>query len=319
VVNGAANRRVLAADVGGTAIKLGAVSFSPAPTVAARRSIPTDSDLDFGDAMERLAGGLRDVAADAGWDLDAVDGAGLGIPGLVRRDGRLLFAPHLQAWIGRDVPRALSRVLGLSVHADNDANAFARAEWQFGAGAGSRDAVFLTLGTGIGGGLVADGRLLRGRSGLAGEPGHATIVVDGKPCPCGSRGCAERYVGNEAITRRAAESPALRRELGEAPEPRAVYEAAERGSEAAREVWRETGRYLGALLVTLANVLDPERFVIGGGVAGAGEWLLGPAREQLLTTSLVARHDPPQVIAAGLGDGAGMVGAASLVPPPDSA
>jgi glucokinase len=308
--------RLFGVDVGGTGIKLGAVEIEGGrPRIVSRRVIHEHRGRSFEAGMDLVAASLTSLADELGWG--RAHGLGIGCPGLVLRDeGVLTQAPNLPSWNGGNLRRALRSRTGLEVRVDNDANAFALAEWLWGAGEGARDAVFLTLGTGIGGGLVSAGHMLRGRHGFAGEPGHMTLVRDGIPCPCGNSGCAERYVGNKAIVDRALAHPGLAADpfLSGLPNltPRALSEAAEQGSAAAREVWEEVGGALGGLLVSLVNLLDPERIVIGGGVAQAGAWIFEPARRHLLRFSLVARQAPPEVVPATLGTDAGMLGAAGL-------
>jgi glucokinase len=210
----------------------------------------------------------------------------------------------------------LAADLELPVRVDNDVNAFALAEWLWGAGERSRDAVFLTVGTGIGGAIIAGGRLLRGSSGFAGELGHSTLVLGGIECPCGNHGCAERYVGSKGIMDAARRHPDFAEDSllrDEDLTPRALSLAADQGSKVGREVLAEAGRALGGLLVSLINTLNPERVVIGGGVAQAGTLLLDPARDHLTRHSLVARHSPPEILAAALGEQAGLLGAAALL------
>lgn len=309
-------RRFLAVDIGGTGIKLGAVEIAEAPRLLARDVLHGHADMDPAPVLDAVAARLRKLAADAGWR--EAEGVGVGSAGLIERDtGTIRFSPNLPAWAGAGLGEGLSSRLGMPARVDNDVNAFSLAEWRWGAGAGVPNAVFLTLGTGIGGAAIADGRLVRGAQGFAGEPGHATVVLDGLPCPCGNRGCAERYVGTNDIVE------AARRHPGFAGDPclaqsdpltsRVVTEAAEQGSVVAREVLAEAGRALGGLLVTLVNIFNPERVIIGGGVAQAGTWILDPAREHLNTRSLVARHARPLVLPAALGADAGLLGAAALL------
>ena len=266
--------------------------------------------------LDEVAWALSALVEAAGWD--AAEGVGVGSAGLIDRDlGAICFSPNLPSWTGARLGEGLARRLGIPARIDNDVNVFALAEWRWGAGGGAANAAFLTLGTGIGGAFIADGRLLRGANGFGGEPGHATVVLDGIPCPCGNRGCAERYVGTNDIV------SAARRHPGFAGDPylariepltsRGVSDAAAQGSGVAREVLAQAGHALGALLVTLVNIFNPERIVIGGGVAGAGAWILDPAREHLSVRSLVARAAPPLLLPAGLGSDAALLGAAALL------
>jgi glucokinase len=306
----------LAVDIGGTSIKLGAVEVGGTHRVLNRAAIAGHATRDPDAVLDEMAKALTALADEAGWSKP--DGVGVGSAGLINsREGVIEFSPNLPAWTGFALGPGLRRRLDLPVHVDNDVNVFTLAEWMWGAGGRLPNVVFLTLGTGIGGGIVADGRLLRGADGFAGEPGHVTLDMAGFDCACGNRGCAERYVGNKDIVAATRRHPGFgkddRLRQADPLTPEIVSEAAAAGSKVAAEVMRDAGRALGALLVTLVNLLNPERVVIGGGVAQAGPLILDPAREHLLRHSLVARHAPPEILAAGLGTEAGLLGAAALL------
>jgi glucokinase len=313
-------RRLLGVDVGGSSIKFGALELDLPDSGDPPRLLGTDTLTghnrgSFDAAMDRLADALRGLVSRVGWE--EPDSVGLGVPGLVARDtGVLHEAPNLHVWDGRAPGEELHRRLGHPVALDNDANAFALAEWRWGAGRGARNAVFLTVGTGIGCGLVVENHLVRGGSGFAGEPGHIRILPRDLRLGPGTSEEAEGYAGTEAIVARAtahpdrASDPVLQDRDPLTPE--ILHDAAERGSRVAADVWEDVGRGLGELLVTLVNVLNPERIVIGGGIGQAGRWLLDPARDYLSRHSLVARHSPPGIVVAALGPEAGLLGAAAL-------
>ena len=235
-----------------------------------------------------------------------------------------MFAPHL-AWRNEPLRDDVAAALGdLPVIVENDANAAAWAEWRFGAAQGESRLVCVTLGPGIGGAIVLDGVVQRGRWGMAGEFGHMVVVPDGRRCECGNRGCLEQYASGNVLGREA-------RELAEAGSPVTVplveraggdisqlvgpliTEAAMDGDPVAIELFDEVGRWLGIGLANLAAALDPGTFVIGGGVSDAGELLLGPARESFRRT-LTGRGFRPEarIVKAALGPESGMVGAADL-------
>jgi glucokinase len=312
-------QRLIGVDLGGTAIKLGAVLAGPdaAPRILARDRIEGHGDRDPKPVIEDLLRRIRSLIEEAGWSGDDAVPVGIGSAGLIEREtGRIAFSPNLPGWSGTELGRELKEGLGRPVRVDNDVNAFALAEWTWGAGKQAANAIFLTVGTGIGGAWIVDGRLVRGSRGFAGEPGHATLVLDGIPCPCGNRGCAERYVGKEALVAAARRHPEFARVARltdlDPLTPEGLYEAAGAGSAVAEAVFLEAGRALGALLVGLVNIANPERVIVGGGIAQSGDLLLGPARRHLERHSLVARYAPPEVIPADLGEEAGLLGAAAL-------
>lgn len=308
-------KRVIGVDVGGTGIKLGAVRVDGSPELLADRVIHDHAALPVEDVLRRIEEEIRRLLDTAGWD--APDGIGVGSAGLVRsQDGVVVTSPNLPRWTDAPIGSRLQERVGVPVRVDNDVNAFALAEWRWGAGKGTDDVVFLTVGTGIGGAVITGGRLLRGKDGFAGEPGHATLVLGGISCPCGNEGCAERYVGNQGIVDAARRHPGFGKDerLRDADPltPKTLFEAATAGSAVATTVLADAGRALGGLLVTLVNLMNPERIVIGGGVARAGDYLLGPARDHLARRSLVARHAPVEVVPAALGEHAGILGAAAV-------
>lgn len=224
---------------------------------------------------------------------------GLGLPGMMRRDGHLAFAPNLQTASGADLGAQLGSALANpSVFCENDANCAALAEHEWGAGRGIGDFVMVTLGTGIGGGVIADGQLVRGRSGFAGEIGHMVVVANGAPCPCGGRGCWERYAsggGLHRLTREAALEGRLATLVeqcaGDPKRVRAedVTAAAAEGLDEAVTLLREVGWWLALGLANLAAILDCGHFVIGGGLSSASEFVLPAAREYL--AELVEGYD----------------------------
>jgi glucokinase len=205
--------------------------------------------------------------------------------------------------------------LGLPVRLENDANAAAYGEYAAGAARGASNAVVLTLGTGIGGGIIIDGRLHRGRA-FAGEIGHMTVDLHGAPCPCGNTGCLERLASAGAIVRNVTALLESGREstleAGPGLSAEQVASAALAGDSVAVEALEAAGRALGAGLATIGLVLDPDVIVIGGGVAAAGEPLLGPAREEFSHRAYIGGAELTPVVPAVLGNTAGVVGAALL-------
>ncbi|GHC69886.1 glucokinase [Nocardiopsis terrae] len=305
-------------DIGGTKVAAGVVT--PGGRVLARLRTQTPERSKSPSVVEDT---IVSVVSELRREF-AVRAVGVGAAGFVdERRSRVLFAPHL-SWRQEPLRDALSLRLGLPVVVENDANASAWAEVRAGSGQGVDDVVVVNLGTGIGGAIVLDGRLRRGRYGIAGEFGHMTVVPGGHRCECGNRGCWEQYASGNALTREArelvaAESPvagALSQAVGGDPgliTGALVSELARKGDPACRELLEEAGGWLGSGLANLAAAFDPELFVIGGGVSEVGELLLGPARSAF-GKALTGRGYRPQarVAAAALGNEAGVIGAADL-------
>ena len=305
-------------DVGGTKVAGGVVDEQ------GRVLAQTRGDTPATDAV-RIRGVIVDMVRELAAAYPVV-GVGIGAAGWVdaTRD-RVRFAPHL-AWRDEPLRDLVAAAVDLPVVVENDANAAAWAEFRFGAGAaggGVDSMALITVGTGIGGGLVLGGRLVRGAHGFAGEPGHQATVPDGRPCRCGRRGCLEQYASGSALLRLARAGAAAHPEaaaglLGLAGDAESitgpmVTTAARAGDKVARDAFDQVGRWLGIALANLVQVLDPRLVVIGGGVADAGELLLAPTREAY-QEALGQRGRVPaaSVVVARLGGVAGVVGAADL-------
>lgn len=302
---------ILGVDIGGTDIKLGIVGETGREVVGGK--IPTRSADGPRAAAARVRGWL-DAHASAG---EPVAAAGIDCAGLIDGGrGFLHVSPNLAGW--SDVPlRALfEEALGVAVVVENDANAAAYGEWRLGAGRGLADFVCLTLGTGVGGGIIANGALYRGATGFAGEIGHAVILADGPPCSCGNRGCLEALAGAGAILRRARETAraagADRPAWGDDLTVETLARAANDGDGIARAAFAETGRFLGIGLVNVVHVLAPEAIAIGGGVAGAGDLIFAPARATMRAGLMDEAMARTAIVPARLGNRAAVLGAALL-------
>lgn len=254
-----------------------------------------------------------------------VDGAvtvGVGVPGLVDRRGVLRFAPHLPGVVELDVGRLLAAATGLAVRVDNDATCALRAEHRSGGARGAHDAVLVTLGTGIGGGLLVGNRLVRGAGGFAGEVGHMVVEAGGRACACGRSGCWEGYASGRALARMAEGAVAAgggRRLVtlaGGAPEAvggEHVIAAAAEGDPESGQILEQFAGWVAVGLANLVHILDIERCLIGGGLMAAGDILLAPVRAAFSRVVMAPDHRPPvSVVAAELGERAGAIGAALL-------
>ncbi|MFA5100280.1 MAG: ROK family protein [Candidatus Omnitrophota bacterium] len=238
----------------------------------------------------------------------SVAGAGLGLPGPIDYDrGIVHFFPNIPGWKEVRLSSILERQLRLPVCIDNDANVMALAEFTLGAAKGARNAVCLTLGTGVGGGLILNGRLYRGSSYAAGEIGHMPINEEGPDCNCGGIACLESYIGNQRI------SLEVRRIFGKDISLEEVSALAYRGNKKAINLWENVGSHLGVALVSVVNLLNPDCIVIGGGVANAGAILFNKVTETILERAMLVQAQAVRVVKAELGNDAGMIGAGILV------
>jgi glucokinase len=303
-------------DIGGTKVAAGVVDENGQVLAQARRRTPSRDPEHLVDVVGEI---VRQLLTD-----HTVEAVGVGAAGFVDATrSTVLFSPNL-AWRHTPLRDEIAERVQLPVVVENDANAAAWGEYRFGGGDESADVIFLTIGTGIGAGLVFGGQLYRGGFGIAGEPGHVRVVPGGRQCGCGNFGCWEQYCSGQALVRAAREIATERPEDGrrlleiaddnvEAIDGTVVARAANEGDPAAMDCFQEIGRWLGQGMADLAAILDPARFVIGGGVSDAGELLLGPARESFAAGLTGRGHRPAAaIVAATLGSEAGLIGAADL-------
>jgi glucokinase len=304
-------------DVGGTKVLGGVVDESGKVLTTARKDTPRQG----GSALTQT---IADVAKEL-LQQHSVASVGVSAAGFVSSDRKTMLAtPNIADWNGVDLDHHLTQMIGLPVVIENDANAAAWGEAKFGAGKNQNHMMMLTVGTGIGGGIVVNGALYRGAFGIAAEFGHMRVVPEGHICGCGARGCFEQYASGNALLRHAREainaSPEVARNLlsrGDGTVAgltgQAITEAARDGDPVALAAFNTTGQWLGAGIASLAVLLDPACVVIGGGVIGAGEILLKPTRESLeRNMPFAGKHPYPEIIAAQLGNEAGLVGVADL-------
>jgi glucokinase len=322
-------RTIIGVDIGGTKVAAALLRLSlppdelPAsgrahlPQIISRATLPTDVSSE-----EACLAGIAACIARVMTGERAVEAIGVGIASLMdTARGLAVHSVHLPL-TNAPVRDVLEHRLGLPVAVDNDATVACIGEHMFGAGAGARDMLMLTLGTGVGGGIICDGRPYRGACGAAGELGHVMVDVDGPACPgdCPNRGCLEAYVSGTAMSAvamaaaQAHPSSALGRALqaGETVDSRLLSRLALDGDADAGAILSRLGDYLGTGLTTLVNIFNPEIIVIGGGAAAAGDLLLEPARRVLAQRALRPARDQVLVLPALLGADAGMIGAAAL-------
>lgn len=315
---GMGTRGVVGIDIGGT--KTLSAVVDPAGRVLARHRIETPQ-TGPGAVVAALAAGAEAVVAAAGLRSEDLLGMGVGAPGpLDPATGVVFEPPNLEGW--RNVPLAalLQDATSLRVFVENDANAAALGEAWVGAGAGVRDLIYITVSTGIGGGLILNGELYHGVSGTAGEIGHMTVEPDGPVCTCGRRGHLEAVASGQAIARMAQEAvragaPTRLSALGppEGLSAEAVARAAAEGDQLAGEIFARAGAYIGIAVASLVNVLNPAMVIFGGGVSKAGDLLFDPVRRVVRERAFERPAAAVRIVPAALGDDAGVIGAAAVV------
>lgn len=305
-------------DVGGTKVLGGVVDESGNVLARARRDTPRQGGAE-------LTRAIADVALELLQKFTEVKCVGISAAGLISSDRKTMLAtPNIAGWNGVDLDAQLGSLIGLPLVIENDANAAAWGEARFGAGVNEDHLMMLTIGTGIGGGFVADGALYRGAFGIAAEFGHVRVVPEGHLCGCGARGCFEQYASGNALLRHAREainaSPDVARNLlslGDGTVAgltgKHITDAARVGDAVALAAFNTTAQWLGAGIASLSMVLDPGCVIIGGGVIDAGEILLEPTRAAVERyMPFAGKHPSPRIIAAQLGNEAGLVGVADL-------
>src|SRR5687768_2597454 len=314
-------RYIIGVDLGGTNIVAGAMPEDGSREIAIRTE-PTRADQGAESVVDRIARMIDTVIAETiaetGAKRDDFAGVGIGSPGpLDRERGIVIVTPNL-GWRNFPLRDEVSNRVGLRASLDNDANCATLGEWWCGAAKGARNVVGLTIGTGIGGGLILDGRLYHGASDVAGELGHTSIDSTGRRCKCGNYGCLEAYASGPNIAERAREAIAsdetslLRDLVGgqlEMITAQTVYDAATQGDEIAREVVRDTAKFLGIGVANLLNIFNPDVVVIAGGVTQAGEALFEPMRAEVRRRAFKPAVEACRIVAASLPGTAGVVGA----------
>jgi glucokinase len=312
---------IIGVDLGGTNIVVGAMPVDGSREIG-MRSLPTRADLGAQGVSDRIAEAIENVITDVrretGAHREDVIGIGIGSPGpLDRERGVVIVTPNL-GWRDYPLRDEISRRVNLRATLDNDANCATLGEWWCGAAKGGRNVVGMTIGTGIGGGLILDGKLYHGASDAAGEIGHTSIDSTGRRCKCGNYGCLEAYCSGPAIAERAREaieseeSAAIMALVDGDPSritAHVVYEASKQGDLVAREVVRDTARFLGAGLSNLINIFNPDIVVLAGGVTQAGDALLTPLRAEVRRRAFKPAVQACQIVLGALPVSAGVAGA----------
>lgn len=302
-------------DLGGTKIAAGIIDENY--DLLCRSEVPTCPEKGPEGVIKDMADCVFAALEQAGKTVSDCAGIGIGSPGLCDTVNGSVRNAHNLGWYGVPVCDMLSAATGLPVKVDNDANCAALGEVVAGAAKGSRDVLMVTLGTGVGGGIIIDGKIYSGWQSLGGEIGHICIQMDGEPCSCGQRGCWEAYAASSALVRQAEKAAAEHPESTLASagklDGKKIFAAVKAGDETARAVLKQYCKYVGVGLVNMVNCIFPETIIIGGGISAVGETLLEPIREYIGENFFASKKElMPRVAQATLGNDAGIIGAAAL-------
>ena len=310
-------RVAIAIDLGGTTLSVALVEQDG--RIRASRSTPSDAARGPQPVIEDMVRLADELLTSTDLDRSAVVGVGVGAPGpLDLAAGRIIRAANLPGWIDVPLRTLLADKLEMNVVLDNDGNTAAFGEHWAGAGRGCRDMVMLTLGTGVGAGVVLDGRLLHGHFDNAAELGHTIVTIDGLPCACGQRGCLEQYASAGGVARRAmdaidhGQSSVLTRDDSVPITAQRVADAARAGDDLCLCIWDEACRALAIACINIQHAYNPERVVLGGGMSDAGDFLLDGVQHHLAAQRWSLHDDVPSLRLAELGHDAGVVGAGGL-------
>lgn len=307
-------------DIGGMSIKIGLVSSEGKLVVS--RAIPTNPDLGYEDMIRRASELVFDLCKDEKISSSKIKGIGVGIPGIADSNTGIATSAVNIGWKNVPVAEEFSKYFDVPTIIANDANCAALGEQKFGSGAGYKDLVFITLGTGVGSGIIIDGKLVQGVACAGAESGHMVVQIDGEPCNCGRSGCWETYASATALikqTKAAMQSNAFTalhsvgRKYGKVT-GRTAFIAAKEGDEIAQQVVDKYIKYVAVGLINLANIIHPEVFILGGGISHEGDYLINPL-QKFMDNNFYASGMYPTVktLCATLGNDAGIFGAAALV------
>ncbi|MBU0478711.1 ROK family glucokinase [bacterium] len=309
---------LIGVDLGGTNLKTGLVNMDG----KILKKIIADTGESKDIVLKQIVEAIENIISKTGKDKSEIIGIGIGSPGLVDSEKGIIHGlTNIKGFENVHMKEYVESALDIPTSIDNDVNVMAYGELKCGAGKDAMNIVCLTLGTGVGGGIIIDGNIYRGSSLSAGEIGHIPVNVDGPKCICSGRACLESYIGKDRIIKRTIEKLIQRKESMilklvdgdlEKITPKIVYEAAEKGDMLAIEIWKETAQYLATALTGVINFLNPEIIVIGGGIANAGKYIFDPLRDMIKKRVFPFLAEKIQIVHAQLGDEAGVVGSAML-------
>lgn len=306
-------------DVGGTNIKIALVSDEG--KIIYSNSIPTRTEMGYEYTINSMKEAIIDLLKETKLSANDIEGMGFGFPGQIDcQNGIVRLAPNIPGWVNVPIAEIMEKEFSIATRVDNDVRTATLGELNYGAGVGCQNLVCITVGTGIGSGLVINGKLVRGASNAAGELGHIKLnMQDGPLCGCGDRGCLEAYASGPSIVAMAEEyikggKSTKYRELAN-PEitPYVVAVAAKEGDPVARQIFKIMGEYIGIGLTSVVNLLNPEKIIIGGGVADAGDILFNPIKETIAKRAMKIQRESVEIVHAQLGNTAGVIGASLLI------
>jgi len=309
-------KTIVGLDLGGTFIKVGLVSEKG--KILKKEQLLTLGKKGKRTVLSQMETGIKITLKG---EKDAI-GIGIGTPGLVDKNGKVFSAPNLPDWNNLPLKKLFQDKFHLPVVVENDVNTITSGEYIYGAGKGYKNIICITLGTGLGGGMILNGKLFRGSKLSAAEIGHIPICYDGPKCNCGNIGCIERYVGAEYISQIASESIKKGRKSkikeivkGDLKKitPRVISQAYQKGDSLAKEIWEKVGLYLGTMLSGLINLLNPEIIIIGGGIAQVGKPLFDAVNKEIKKRAFPLLVKDVRAVPAKLGTDSGIISAASLL------
>ncbi len=309
-------------DVGGTNVKIALVDKSG--KIIYSNSVPTYAKMGYEYTVNNIKQAIKDLMKETNTTAKDIDGIGFDFPGQVDyKTGVVKLAPNIPGWVNVPIAQMIEEEFHIPTRIDNDVRCAALGEMKFGAGQGCENFVCITVGTGIGSGLVINGQLVRGASNAAGEIGHIKLQMkDGLICGCGDTGCLEAYASGPSIVAMAQDyikggKSTKFREMAAAEggeiTPYMVAKAAEAGDPVAKRIFAIVGEYIGIGLTSVINLLNPEKVIIGGGVAEAGDLLLDPIRKTIKERAMVVAGSAVEIVPAQLGNSAGVIGASMLI------
>ena len=307
-------------DVGGTNVKIALVDKEG--SIVYSNSIPTRAEMGYEYTVSSIKQAITDLMKETKTSKDVIEGIGFGFPGQIDcANGIVRLLPNIPGWVNIPIAKIMENEFGIPTKVDNDVRCAALGELNYGAGKGCQNLICITVGTGIGSGLIINGKLVRGANNAAGEIGHIKLSMDDTApiCGCGDTGCLEAYASGPAIVAMAEDyikggKSTKYRELAN-PEitPYIVAEAAKQGDAVAKRIFTIIGKYIGIGMASVVNLLNPEKIIIGGGVAGAGDILIKPIEKALKERAMPISGNSVEIVPAQLGNTAGVIGASLLI------